>query len=131
MLTEAGSLLVLCSRMNGTKKLPHWLTNVKIVMTTMPGAISGATIGGSDCPRVAPSTQAACSRSSGTPSMNPFISHIPNGNDVAVMNKMTAGTLSTRLNRANIEYTGTRMAVIGKPVVNTMVYRKGRRKRML
>src|ERR1017187_4040236 len=131
MLTDAGSFPLLWSKMNGTKKLPHWLTNVKMVMTTIPGIMSGATMRRSDCTHVAPSTQAACSRSRGTPSMKPFISHIPNGNDVAVMNKMTAGTLSTRLNRANIEYTGTRMAVIGSPVVNTMVYRKGGRKRML
>ena len=62
--------------------------------------------------------------------MKPFISQIPNGNDVAVMNRITAGTLSTRSKRANMEYTGTRMAVIGRPVEKMMVYRKGLRKRI-
>src|ERR1039458_10745703 len=108
MLTEAGNLLWASSRINGTKKLPHWLTKVKIVMTIMPGNINGATIRLNDPSHVAPSTHAACSSSRGTPSMKPFMSQIPNGSDVAVMNKITADILSTRLKRANIEYTGTR-----------------------
>ena len=79
MLTAAGNLPWLCSKMNGTKKFPHMLTNVKMVMTMMPGNISGATIRRKETSQLAPSTQAACSRSIGTPSMNPFISQIPNG----------------------------------------------------
>ncbi len=30
--------------MNGTKKFPHWKTNVKMVITAMPGIIKGVTM---------------------------------------------------------------------------------------
>ena len=91
MLTAIGNLLCVVNRMNGTKKFPHTLAKVKIVMTAMPGIINGATIVLNDPTQVAPSTHAACSRSTGTPSMKPFMSHIPNGSDVAVRNRITAG----------------------------------------
>ena len=61
-------------------------------MTIIPGNINGATIRLNEPSQLAPSTQAACSRSIGTPSMKPFISQIPNGSDVAARKKITAGT---------------------------------------
>src|SRR3954454_1961842 len=117
MVTDAGWLSGACSRMNGTKKLPHCSTNVKTKTTVRPGTMSGRMIRRNDCNQPAPSVQAASSSSTGTPSMKFFIIQIANGSDVAVMKNTVAVIESVTLKCANIEYTGTMIAVIGRPVL--------------
>ncbi len=88
------------SRMKGTKKFPHCITNVKMNTTTMPGAISGSTTRHSDWSQFAPSVHAASSSETGTASMKFFVIQIANGSELAVMNRTVAGSESTRLTRA-------------------------------
>src|SRR4029453_5795589 len=97
MVTEAGCFSGLSNRMNGTKKLPHCNTNVKMNTTVSPGTISGSTIRCSDWNQPAPSVQAASSRLIGTPSMKFFIIQTANGSEAADMNAIVAGIESTRL----------------------------------
>lgn len=129
MLTDAGCFSGLSSRMNGTKKSPHCTTNTKMLTTATPGAISGRTIRRSAWNQPAPSVQAASSKETGTPSMKLFIIEIANGSDVADMNNIVEVIESVMLKCANIEYTGTMIAVIGSPVENTIVYRNRLRNR--
>src|SRR5690349_3035140 len=98
MVTDAGWLSGLCSRMNGTKKLPHWVTNVNTKTTVSPGIISGRMIRRNDCSQPAPSVQAASSSSTGTESMKFFIIQMANGSDDAAMNRISAGTESVSSN---------------------------------
>src|SRR3954454_24932998 len=112
MLTDAGCFSGLCSRTKGMKKSPHCCTNTKIDTTATPGAISGSTMRRSDANQPAPSVQAASSSDTGTPSMKFFIIQIANGSDVAVMKNTVAVIESVTLKCANIEYTGTMIAVI-------------------
>src|SRR3954465_15284388 len=121
MVTDAGCFSGLSSRMNGTKKLPHCSTNVKISTTVRPGTMSGSTIRRSDWNQPAPSVQPASSRLTGTPSMKFFIIQTANGSDDADMNAIVPGTESTRSIRLYMAYTGTITAVIGSPVANRMV----------
>src|SRR5258708_22248005 len=121
MVTEAGCFSGLSSRMKGTKKLPHWSTKVKMNTTLSPGTISGSTIRHSDWIHPAPSVQAASSRLTGTLSMKFFIIQIAKGSEAADMKATVPGTESMRLIRLYIEYTGTMIAVIGRPVEKRMV----------
>src|SRR5690348_9392728 len=98
MVTDAGWLSGACSKMNGTKKLPHCSTNVNTNTTVRPGTMSGRMISHSDCSQPAPSVQAASSRLTGTASMKFFIIQIANGSDEAAMNRMSAGTESVSSN---------------------------------
>src|SRR3954453_23026757 len=108
--------------MNGMKKSPHWVTNTKMLTTETPGAISGRMMRRSAWNQPAPSVHAASSSETGTPSMKFFIIQIANGSDVADMNSTVAVIESVTLKCANIEYTGTMIAVIGRPVLKTIVY---------
>ena len=98
MVTDAGWLSGACSRMNGTKKLPHCATNVKTKTTVRPGTMSGRMILRRDWNHPAPSVQAAYSRLTGTASMKFFIIQIANGSDDADMNRISAGTESVSSN---------------------------------
>src|SRR6195952_2854772 len=130
MLTEAGCLSGLSSRMNGMKKSPHCWTNTKIDTTARPGSMRGSTIRVSDWTQFAPSTQDASSRLIGTPSMKFFISQMANGNEVADMKKIVAGIESVKLKLLNMAYTGTMIAVTGSPVEKRMMYRNDFRYRI-
>src|SRR5689334_25216709 len=103
MVTDSGCLFGSSSRMNGTKKSPHCVTNTKMLTTATPGAINGSTMRRSAWNQPAPSVHAASSSETGTPSMKFFIIQIANGIDVADM-KNTVDTIeSVRLKCANIE----------------------------
>lgn len=102
MVTAAGCFSGVSSSTNGTKKLPHWPTNTKIATTATPGAIRGATTRRSDWTQPAPSTQAASSRLTGTPSMKFFIIQMANGSALAVRNSTIAGTEPYSWKRKNI-----------------------------
>ena len=118
MLTEAGCFSGESSRMNGTKKLPHEPTKLKMKTTAIPGRMRGTTIARSACIALAPSTQAASSREIGTESMKFFVMKMAIGNWVAARNSPVPHIESNRFNRTNRLYTGTIMAVIGKHVPN-------------
>src|SRR4029453_4922548 len=120
MVTDAGWLSGLCNRMNGTKKLPHWVTKVKTKTTVRPGIISGMMMLRNDCSQPAPSVQAASSSSTGTESMKFFIIQMANGRDDAAMKRMRAGTESVSSNWLYMVYTGTMTAVMGRPVEKRM-----------
>src|SRR3954468_4887166 len=98
MVTDAGWVAGSCSRMNGTKKLPHCATNVNTNTTVRPGTINGRMIVRKDCNHPAPSVQAASSRLTGTASMKFFIIQIANGSADADMNRISAGTESVSSN---------------------------------
>src|SRR4051812_10555793 len=125
MLTDAGSRSGLSNRTNGTKKLPHIPTNVKMPTTDTPGQTSGRITYRSVCIRDAPSVQAASSRTSGTLSMKFFISQIANGRPVEAMNNIVPEIVSIRFSWTNSPYTGTMIAVIGRPVENRIDSRNG------
>src|ERR1700760_1423645 len=103
MLTDICCFSCDSSRMNGTKKSPHCVTNTKIATTATPGAISGSTMRRNAWNQPAPSVHAASSSETGTPSMKFFIIQIANGNDVADMNNTVEVIESVMLKCANIE----------------------------
>ena len=65
------------------------------------------------------------------PSMKFLVSQIPNGRVLAARNSVVAVNEFNRSACTNIPYTGTMIAVTGRPVANRTEYRNGLRKRRL
>ena len=120
-VTAAGRFSGLSSSMNGTKKLPHMDTKVKIVATARPDFISGITTDHSARYTPAPSVQALSSISTGTPSMNPLVRKMAYGRELAPRNRIAPNIESIRFTRTNRAYTGIMIAVIGRPVEKMIV----------
>ncbi len=87
MLTAAGCLSGLSSRMKGTKKFPQAWMNTKMNTTAIPGRMSGTTMWVSVRIIDAPSVHAASSREIGTESMKFFAIQIAIGRLVAARKK--------------------------------------------
>jgi hypothetical protein len=58
MMTAAGALSGLRSRMNGTRKLPHTLATVQTATVASPGRTTGTTMWRTICSALAPNTRA-------------------------------------------------------------------------
>ena len=80
---------------------------------------------------LAPSTQAASSRDTGTESMKFLSIHTAMGREVAVMKQIIPGIESIKSMLTKSEYTGTMSAVMGRQVPKRIVYMNPRAKRLL